>query len=110
MQYKKILAILIIILLFSAYHYVIGSQRLCIRININRSYSDAKNIYEKAFCHLLTKDGQIEYETANFVILGGNTALLPAKKEGINVQMYLRENENSCTLVLGYPALPLESY
>ena len=110
MNKRRIFVLLLIITLLISYYYVLGSQKLCIELHFSRPYSEIKNNFEYLFCHVFTTNGKIEYEDEDFIIMGGNAHLLPAKYEGINIQGYLKENGTSCTLILAYPALPLESY
>lgn len=109
MQVKHLLIFLIIIALIITYNVVLSSQKLCIRINIDKPYSNVNGSLEYLFCALTCKSN-IEYEQDDLIILGGNIIWLPQKNAGINIQCCLKEVSSGCTLILAYPALPLESY
>lgn len=109
MNVKRILIFLLIIAIMLTYNIVLGNRSFYIKLNIDKPYSCISNRLECMF-NAVTYRGRAEYRSDGLLILGGNNMLLPNRHGHINIQCCLKEKDSGCTIILAYPALPLESY
>lgn len=110
MDKRNYFVLMLIIGLVISYYFVMGNQKICVTTNINAPYENIRHTLVRLLCNKYTIDGQVEYENEDMIIVGGTSNLLPIQIGGINVQIYVKDNGKTCTVMIGYPALPMESY